>query len=101
MDAATASMTPLECRSPATALVAFCSRGRRRVNVNGWYMSISKITRDRLRKVKRAFTTRRIPIGKMRTLISGSEKPRAGDLVMAMIVEIGSHRSEEHTSEIQ
>jgi hypothetical protein len=61
-------------------------------------MSISRITRDRLRKAKRAFTTRRIPVGKMRTLISGIEKPRAGDLMMATIVEIGSHQRIELTN---
>lgn len=61
-------------------------------------MSMSKITRDGLRKVKRAFTTRRIPVGEMRTLISGNEKPRAGDLVMATIVEIGSHQRIELTN---
>src|SRR5262245_31648445 len=61
-------------------------------------MSMSKITRDRLRKVKRAFTTRRIPAGKMRLLISGNEKPRAGDLVMATIIEIGSHQRIELTN---
>ena len=61
-------------------------------------MSMSKITREGLRKVKRAFTTRRIPAGKMRTLISGNEKPRAGDLVMATIIEIGSHQRIELTN---
>jgi hypothetical protein len=61
-------------------------------------MSISKIARGHVRKAKRAFTTRRVPAGKMRTLVSGNEKPRAGDLVMATIVEIGSHQRIELTN---
>lgn len=52
-------------------------------------MGASKLRREVLDKAKRAFATRRIPKVKMRTLITGSEKPRAGDLVLAAVAEVG------------
>lgn len=55
-------------------------------------MKIKSLQRSLLRKVKRAFTTRRIPAGDMRTLIRGSARPKAGDLVLATVNELGSHK---------
>lgn len=46
----------------------------------------------RRRKAKRAFTTRRVPEGDMKTLISGAEKPETGDLVLATVREIGKQK---------
>ncbi|MGH3727163.1 MAG: hypothetical protein ACRDTU_00235 [Micromonosporaceae bacterium] len=61
------------------------SRRRRRVTVQ-------KLTVPRLEKAKAAFTTRRVPRNRMRTLVSGTVRPRSGDLVLAAVTRIGQHR---------
>ena len=47
---------------------------------------------NRLQAAKRAFSTRRVPEGAMKTLIAGPQQPGAGDLVLARVTEIGSHK---------
>ena len=47
---------------------------------------------NRLQAAKRAFSTRRAPEGAMKTLIAGPQQPGAGDLVLARVTEIGSHK---------
>ncbi len=47
---------------------------------------------DRLLKAKRAFSTRRVPENAMKTLLGGSRSPRPGDLVLARVKAIGSHK---------
>lgn len=44
-----------------------------------------------LKKAKRAFTTRRVPSERFRTLVTGTMRPRIGDLVLAEVERIGSH----------
>jgi hypothetical protein len=46
---------------------------------------------------KRAFSTRRTDTTAMRTLVGGSVRPRAGDLVLARITRLGQHRKLELT----
>jgi hypothetical protein len=46
----------------------------------------------RLTKAKRAFTTRRVDLSTVRTLVGGSVRPRTGDLVLARISRLGQHR---------
>lgn len=41
---------------------------------------------------KRAFTTRRVPLARMKTLISGDTRPTTGQLVLATVHELGKHR---------
>lgn len=53
--------------------------------------SLTSLTRERARKAKRAFTTRRVPVDDMRTLIGGAVCPAPGDLVLASVDEIGKH----------
>ncbi len=55
-------------------------------------MNRTKLTRYRARKAKRAFTTRRVPIRDMQSLISGDVKPETGNLVLATVHELGKHR---------
>ncbi len=55
-------------------------------------MAYSKITRSRVLKAKRAFTTRRVPSNQMRTLITGDVRPQSGNLVLATVVELGKHQ---------
>ncbi len=56
-------------------------------------MAFSKITRSRVMKAKRAFTTRRVPSNDMRTLVSGDDiRPVSGNLVLATVVELGKHQ---------
>ena len=43
-------------------------------------------------KAKRSFTTRRVPAGDMRTIVRRDVRPQPGDLVLAKVVAIGSHR---------
>lgn len=47
---------------------------------------------NRLLKTKRAFSTRRVPEDRMITLLSGPRRPRSGDLVLARVKTIGSHK---------
>ncbi len=42
-------------------------------------------------RAKRSFTTRRVPLGAMRTVIGGSVRPRSGDLVLATVSRLGHH----------
>lgn len=60
-------------------------------------MAYQVLKRDRVRKVKRAFSTRRVPPAAMRTLVTGAIQPRPGDLVLARVDEIGNHRKIELT----
>ncbi len=53
---------------------------------------IKKLSGNRIKKVKRAFTTRRVPIPDMQTLIAGNVKPVTGNLVLATVFELGKHR---------
>ena len=55
-------------------------------------MDIVKLDRNRTAKVKRAFTTRRVPARDMRTLITSGIKPLSGNLLLASVYELGKHR---------
>ena len=55
-------------------------------------MPTTTLTRTRLMKAKRAFSTRRVPAREMRTLVSGDIKPASGNLVLATVRELGKHR---------
>jgi|GEM_PF-201301 len=55
------------------------------------------LKRERLRKVKRAFSTRRVPPSAMKTLITDMVRPLTGDLVLARVDEIWNHRKLELT----
>lgn len=44
------------------------------------------------RRFKRSFTTRRVPESAMRTVVTGSIRPRAGDLVLARVTRLGQHQ---------
>ena len=61
-------------------------------------MSVTRLSERTLVRAKRAFTTRRVPIRDMKTLIGGNVKPVSGDLVLASIHEIGKHRKIEQPS---
>ena len=61
-------------------------------------MSVIDLVSARLKLAKRAFTTRRVQLSKMRTLISGDVQPRTGNLVLATVEEIGKHRKIEKPS---
>ncbi len=50
------------------------------------------LDRNRLHAAKRAFSTRRVPEDAMKTLIAGPLQPGAGDLVLARVSGIGSHK---------
>jgi hypothetical protein len=52
----------------------------------------------RVRRAKRAFTTRRVPQKDMMTLLSGDLSPSSGDLVLATVKELGKHRRIEQLS---
>ncbi len=49
----------------------------------------------RIAAAKRAFVTRRVPLNAMRTMISPPAQPRAGDLVLVRVTELGHHTSVE------
>ena len=48
---------------------------------------------ERIEKAKRAFSCRRVQLADMRTLITGQQRPRAGDLVLARVEKLGQHRN--------
>ncbi len=47
---------------------------------------------QRLAKAKAAYTTRRVDHAAIKTLLSGDQKPKPGDLVLARVEAIGHHR---------
>lgn len=49
------------------------------------------LDRSRIARAKRAFSTRRVPLEAIKTLITDECAPRAGDLVLARIAALGSH----------
>ena len=50
------------------------------------------LDRNRVQAVKRAFSTRRVPIEAIKALSLRTEAPKAGDLVLARVAEIGWHK---------
>ena len=51
-----------------------------------------ELERERLSRVKRAYTTRRVPVERMRLVVEGPGcAPRAGDLVLARVQALGEH----------
>ncbi len=52
----------------------------------------TELSPNRIKKVKRAFTTRRVPIRDMRTIVSGDVKPVTGNVLLATVYELGKHR---------
>ena len=55
-------------------------------------MRHQKLSRGRLLRAKRAFTTRRVPLARMQTLIAADVRPATGQLVLASVEELGKHR---------
>ena len=55
-------------------------------------MSFAQLNRRRLLNAKRAFTTRRVPLSRMKTLVSSDVSPATGQLVLATVCELGKHR---------
>lgn len=53
------------------------------------------ISQKRLGGAKKSFVTRRVPLSAIKTLISEGREPRAGDLVLARVTKIGSHKASE------
>lgn len=52
---------------------------------------MATLSAARVRKAKRAFVTRRVGAGRIRTLVCGDVLPRAGDLLLARVAKIGHH----------
>lgn len=50
------------------------------------------LNRNRLERAKNAFSTRRVPVEAMNTLLCGDRAPKAGDLVLARVTNIGFHK---------
>lgn len=55
-------------------------------------MTVSQIKADALAGVKKAFTTRRVPLDRFKTLLTGDVCPKLGDVVLARVDKLGSHR---------
>ncbi len=55
-------------------------------------MYVERLKPKLLKSAKRAFTTRRVNSGDMHTLITRDVQPKAGDLVLATVDELGSHQ---------
>jgi molybdopterin-guanine dinucleotide biosynthesis protein len=55
-------------------------------------LKIIPLPAKRIYKAKRAFTTRRVPLHDMQTLLSGDIKPVTGNVVLATVHELGKHQ---------
>lgn len=60
-------------------------------------VALEFLKRNRMRRIKRAFSTRRVPPSVMKTIVSDAQQPRAGDLVLARVDEISHHTKLELT----
>lgn len=60
-------------------------------------ISVHALVPERLSRAKRAFTTRRMDVSRMRTLVAGAVRPRSGDLVLARVERLGQHKKLELT----
>lgn len=58
-------------------------------------MNTTSLGRDRLERTKAAYTTRRVPRPRMRTLVD-DRSPRLGDVLLARVAEIGYQQGLEH-----
>jgi hypothetical protein len=56
-----------------------------------------ELVQSRLKKAKRAFTTRRVPDEDLMMVVSGDITPRSGDLVLARVDQLGHHSKLELT----
>lgn len=54
-------------------------------------MILETLAPDRLSRAKAAYTVRRVPTDRMRTIVGGKARPSVGDLVLARVDEIGKH----------
>lgn len=61
-------------------------------------IGVETLDAERSSRAKRAFTTRRVPLEAMATLVQGSVRPRSGDLVLARVDRLGHHTKLELTS---
>ncbi len=52
---------------------------------------ITALSAERLQAAKFAYTVRRAPRDRIRTLVTGAIRPRPGDLVLARVTDIGQH----------
>ncbi|MCR9212310.1 MAG: molybdopterin guanine dinucleotide synthesis B family protein [Proteobacteria bacterium] len=50
------------------------------------------LSQNRLLLAKRAFSTRRVPTTAIKTLLISDQSPKAGDLVLAKVIKLGSHK---------
>ena len=46
---------------------------------------------ERIKKAKKAYASRRVPLSDIATLIEGNQKPESGDLVLARVNKLGHH----------
>lgn len=53
------------------------------------------VSQKRLGAAKKSFVTRRVPLSAAKTLITHSHRPNAGDIVLARVTKIGSHKASE------
>ncbi|WP_210506496.1 DUF1611 domain-containing protein [Naasia sp. SYSU D00057] len=53
---------------------------------------VAELSPTQLDRVKRAFTTRRVPMEAAQTIVFGKVRPRSGDLVLASVSRLGHHR---------
>ncbi len=54
-------------------------------------MNLSPFNSERLNQIKAAYSTRRVDLSKIATILNGNEQPQVGDLVLAKIDKIGQH----------
>ena len=53
---------------------------------------IIPLSSERTIRAKKSFTTRRVPLSQLTSLLTGEVKPRAGDLVLARVTRIRQHK---------
>jgi hypothetical protein len=55
-------------------------------------VTVEDLIPERREAAKRSFTTRRVPLEAMRTLVSGPVRPRPSNVVLARVTKLGHHR---------
>lgn len=52
---------------------------------------VNRLDGDRLKRAKKSFSTRRVPLSDIATLIEGNLRPESGDLMLARVQKLGHH----------
>ncbi len=73
-------------------MIAAAEETRRDPNDESTVRCWRPLTGDELRRAKRAYVTARLDLGRATRLLTASQRPQAGDLLLARVTRLGHHR---------